>query len=561
MFVNFSHVSFARTTQKSLLVTRAAKIMRHQAVKSRVLRVEQGGSLSVSAFATYDKGEATLARVADLDNRSKTTALVLGAAAALSVQDVVIGGETKGKTLNFNVLAAIPLVKNLFSKSKNKDNITIPYEPEKPKAYLEVAIFADSLQTELLTTKQLPISENAEYFWEKLQDSLVFEQDGFAVVSLKNSSDLPVLFDNLELTLYGTTEAMIVQENHYEPFGMTLKGLDYVLEEKQKNKFLYNGESERTEDLGLLWDETPFRPYDKQLGRFHGVDELADFYNSLTPFQYALNNPISFNDPTGLEAGIGMQSISELKRLEPIKLSETVSSKAPGILQLPKSKQLDVFVMGATLTSDEAINKARASAETVQESHKSPSDIINNRDFGSFTVIGVKGATSLFNALNDYKKQGYEIRNLYLFGHGNIEKDFVRIGDAKLSAKQLALYKFSSVLSPTTRVVLLSCFAGKSPEFLARVQKVFKTTVYAPAHRTTVLFNNWIPVYECSAFGTDCPDGKEQSTDAFVWWQATNSGVHKMARPIILLPDGNFRESTVSELANFMKYKGNVQKR
>ena len=54
------------------------------------------------------------------------------------------------------------------------------------------------------------VSENATYDWEQLQDSLVFEQAGFAVVSLKNSSDLPVLFDNLELTLYGTTFPLFV---------------------------------------------------------------------------------------------------------------------------------------------------------------------------------------------------------------------------------------------------------------------------------------------------------------------------------------------------------------
>jgi RHS repeat-associated protein len=290
--------------------TQAAKIMRHQAVKSRVLRVEQGGSLSVSAFATYDKGEATLATVANNNNRNQVATIVTGAAAALSVQDVVIGGETKGKALNFNVLAALPFVKNLFSKSKNKDNITIPYEPEKPKSYIEIAIFADSLQTELLTTKQLPISENAEYFWEKLQDSLVFEQAGFAVVSLKNSSDLPVLFDNLELTLYGTTEAMIVQENHYEPLGMTLKGLDYVLEERQKNRFLYNGK-ELDESLDLQLYDYHARQVDPQLGRMHGVDPMAEKFASVSPFNYALNNPIIIIDPTGMEAKSTQEMLQE----------------------------------------------------------------------------------------------------------------------------------------------------------------------------------------------------------------------------------------------------------
>jgi RHS repeat-associated protein len=156
------------------------------------------------------------------------------------------------------------------------------------------------LQTELLTTKQLPISENAEYFWEKLQDSLVFEQAGFAVVSLKNSSYLPVLFDNLELTLYGTTEAIIVQENHYEPFGMTLRGLDYVLNPAQKNQFLFGGKEEENE---LDWNVDDFgaRRYDRQRGQWNGIDEKAEKFYNFTPYNYCFNNPTNVVDLDGRE--------------------------------------------------------------------------------------------------------------------------------------------------------------------------------------------------------------------------------------------------------------------
>ncbi len=267
--------------------------------------MQKGGSLAVSAFATFDKATVeTLAVVVEPANSFKLPILA-GAAAALSVQDVNVGNETKSKALVFSPLAIIPFVKNLFSPlTPNRGNskaVRVPLQPEKPKAYLEISIFADSLQTNLLTTKQLAISEQAEIFWEKLQDSLVIEQDGFAVVSLKNTSDLPVLFDNLELKVYGTEKAIIIQENHYEPYGMTLKGLDYVINPAQKNQFLYNDGTEREESMGLEWDETPFRPYDKNLGRFTGVDKLADFYMSVSPYIYSLNNPISFNDPSGLK--------------------------------------------------------------------------------------------------------------------------------------------------------------------------------------------------------------------------------------------------------------------
>ncbi|MCU0450762.1 MAG: hypothetical protein MUC97_13125 [Bernardetiaceae bacterium] len=52
-------------------------------------------------------------------------------------------------------------------------------------------------------------------------------------------------------------------------------------------------------------EQTPFRPYDAQLGRFHGIDLLADMFPGITPMHFGYNNrrravPVMFNDPTGL---------------------------------------------------------------------------------------------------------------------------------------------------------------------------------------------------------------------------------------------------------------------
>ncbi|MCC5943632.1 MAG: hypothetical protein JJT94_01755, partial [Bernardetiaceae bacterium] len=70
----------------------------------------------------------------------------------------------------------------------------------------------------------------------------------------------------------------------------------------EEYRFLFNGGSERISQLDLHWHDTPFRSYDPQLGRFWGVDALADYFASITSYQYAYNNPIGFNDPTGLAA-------------------------------------------------------------------------------------------------------------------------------------------------------------------------------------------------------------------------------------------------------------------
>jgi len=70
------------------------------------------------------------------------------------------------------------------------------------------------------------------------------------------------------------------------------------------HKFQFQGvETERSFDLG--WQETMFRNYDPVLGRFHQIDRLAPAFKLITPYHYAFNNPIMYNDPTGLMPSIG----------------------------------------------------------------------------------------------------------------------------------------------------------------------------------------------------------------------------------------------------------------
>ena len=45
--------------------------------------------------------------------------------------------------------------------------------------------------------------------------------------------------------------------------------------------------------------ETDWRGYDPQIGRFRGVDMLAASMPGINPYQYAFNNPVMANDPSG----------------------------------------------------------------------------------------------------------------------------------------------------------------------------------------------------------------------------------------------------------------------
>ncbi len=43
-----------------------------------------------------------------------------------------------------------------------------------------------------------------------------------------------------------------------------------------------------------------FRMYDNALGRFHNMDKMTDILPSLSPYRFAFNNPVKWNDPSGL---------------------------------------------------------------------------------------------------------------------------------------------------------------------------------------------------------------------------------------------------------------------
>jgi len=114
----------------------------------------------------------------------------------------------------------------------------------------------------------------------------------------------------------------VVQEDHYDPFGMKLGGLGYVSD--IENKYLFQGkefndeaidtDSDGNTDTYMNWYDFEARQFDPQIGRWHVVDPVAQ---TASPYAAMGNNPVSNIDPNGC-AYTGYGSLADRYYYEPI---------------------------------------------------------------------------------------------------------------------------------------------------------------------------------------------------------------------------------------------------
>ncbi len=115
-----------------------------------------------------------------------------------------------------------------------------------------------------------------------------------------------VVFDDVLLEIANPETALIVQEEHYYGFGLGMAGLDFNAPGNAEHRYTYNGKEE-VPDFGLGWLDCASADYharqvDPALGRMWAVDPLAGKFAPVSPYNYALNNPLRVIDPTGMAA-------------------------------------------------------------------------------------------------------------------------------------------------------------------------------------------------------------------------------------------------------------------
>ena len=165
-----------------------------------------------------------------------------------------------------------------------------------PKGYVRLLVFGPD--SALISQQTQQLSTAALNSYEPLRLRAVVPQDGYVTAYVGNESDVDVFFDDVTIE---HRPGLQVQENQYDPWGLSLAGLDYTTPTlKLLNMKQFNSQ-DKIADLGLGLYLYRYREYDPQLGRFSRVDPLAEKFPYLTPYQFASDSPIWLRELEGLE--------------------------------------------------------------------------------------------------------------------------------------------------------------------------------------------------------------------------------------------------------------------
>ncbi|WP_333864789.1 RHS repeat-associated core domain-containing protein, partial [Chitinophaga sp.] len=173
-------------------------------------------------------------------------------------------------------------------------------DARRPRAYLNILLFDEQLN--LVTAHS--IVKQVSALPGKLQvlgeGPSVLKRSGYLYVFLSNESQQDVYFDDLTVSM---RHGPVMEETHYYPFGLVMPGISVKALRRPVNNILFNGKTLQQIDGNSVvdqeWYDYGARMFDPQLGRWLSPDKLSEQYESVSPYAYALNDPVNAIDPDG----------------------------------------------------------------------------------------------------------------------------------------------------------------------------------------------------------------------------------------------------------------------
>ncbi|WP_425637964.1 hypothetical protein ACPUEN_00930 [Algoriphagus yeomjeoni] len=167
---------------------------------------------------------------------------------------------------------------------------------EAPEAYLMYALYDQDSNRYEVGKKVL--SKNAANQHEVLEEEMYISKDGYMETFVVNETAEDVWFDNMMVM---SVSSAIVQETHYDPWGLELTGLGYQYGGIKVNNWKFQSQ-ESIDDFGLNWSSFKWRNHQPDIGRFFNIDPLSDKYVHNSPYAFSENKVVAHVELEGLES-------------------------------------------------------------------------------------------------------------------------------------------------------------------------------------------------------------------------------------------------------------------
>jgi len=300
-----------------------------------------------------------------------------------------------------------------------------------PEAYMGYALY-DSDST-LYEQGKVILSKKARNKHEELIEKIAIKKDGYIETYLVNETSDDVWFDQFRIL---STGPLIVQETHYDPWGVELSGLGYQYGGIKVNPYLYNGK-EANGHLGVNMYDFGARMYDPAIGRWFVLDPMAENMRRHSPYNYAFNNPMRFIDPDGMEpyevmGGVTTSGESESQEDETQKSVLNGEESAPGSCceegEIVEGGMMPEFTISAPRDFGGVLGRAAENWYSSGDDRSTYGNIGFNYSQFRTTHISVFNAAGFYlNAITPaggasfslewikaYNEEGKRTRNLYL---------------------------------------------------------------------------------------------------------------------------------------------------
>lgn len=268
-----------------------------------MLRVMPGDKFTFAADSYYESDETETSETPQADEivNSLLSALTGGTVGGMPVSeageniDMINQALSSQETLNFI-----------------QSQMDLQHTIAGPKAGLNYLFFDAGLRLIPGISGKLGVTVTPGQFNNMSVSPTPMTEPGYVVVFVDNNSiGTDVWFDNVQVSHYN---GEVLEENHYYPFGLTLSETNNN-PALPNQPFKYNGK-ELEKSFGLETYEYGARQYDPQIGRWKGIDPLADKYFGISPFVYVANNPVKYVDPDGRRVEIWSARFNEQGRVE-----------------------------------------------------------------------------------------------------------------------------------------------------------------------------------------------------------------------------------------------------